>query len=79
MIVEEWELRCTSRIVSVFASRVDGSLARWSEPISRIVSGAPGLGSVSCLTDTPEPFGLLLLDHFMSPSVLAPLAGDFGP
>jgi hypothetical protein len=53
LIVLEAAFRCTSRIVSVFASRKDGSLARWSEPISSSVWGLPGLGSVICLDFTP--------------------------
>jgi len=52
LIVEELELRRTSSMVSVFDMR-NGSPARWSDPISKIVCGCPGLGSCSWGTLMP--------------------------
>ncbi len=48
LIVEELGSMCTSIIVSVF-EYLNGSPARWSEPTSRIVSGPPGLGTVTAV------------------------------
>src|ERR1700759_5865779 len=36
-------------------------------------------GATCCFTVTAAPFGLVLFDHFMSPSVLALRAGAFAP